>query len=243
MKPTVYGPGAHASLFAYVSREVMERYDNAEEVMKEAVIRYGHERGGRMRRRAITDKLPLNMSTYLLYREYPVDPADFEGPEVHMPNGDFHSTPTRCPWSSKWKELGLTKYCGVYCRYVDHALAEGFDPDCVIDSESNLTDGAANCNLWFRGVNIADPTVQEKMRTYGPRIKVSAAIKDWDYQLAHTYVSLGRTLAAHYPAAEVAELMKKALDCFEGEYGEGSAQGFLALTYLDFSSTAEYTGA
>lgn len=243
MKHTAYGPGAHAALFAYVSREVMEGDPNGEEVMKEAVIRYGHERGARMRRRALTDNLPIDMSTYLLYREYPVDPADFEGPEQHLPDGDFHSTPTRCPWSSKWMELGLTKYCGVYCRHVDHALAEGFDPGCVIDSAGNLTDGAPHCDLWFRGVNIADPAVQDKMRTFGPRIKASAAIKDWDYQLAHTYVSLGRSLSGHYPAGRVEEIMTKALACFEAEYGAGSVLGFLALTYLDFDSTDEYTGA
>lgn len=243
MNQTTYGPGAHASLFAYVSREVMEKYADGEETMREAVIRYGHERGGRMRQRAIRDGLPLDMSTYLLYREYPVDPADFEGPEEHLPTGDFHSTPTRCPWSGKWRELGLTRYCGVYCRHVDHALAESFAPGCLLESTGNLTDGDAHCDLWFRGVNIQDPAVQEKMRTFGPRIKASNAIKGWDYQLAHTYVSLGRTFSAHYPAEEVAELMRAAVAAFEGEYGAGSARDFLALTYLDFDSTAEYTGA
>lgn len=238
-----YSAGAHAALFGFIAREVMLRHPReGESILEKAVIQYGHERGGRMRQRAITDGLPLNMSTYLLYREYPVDPAEFGGPEVHEPNGDFHSTPTKCPWSTKWKELGLTQYCGVYCRHVDRALAEGFDPSCVIDSMANLTEGAPHCDLYFRGVNIARPEVQVKMHAWGGRIKNSAALKNWDYQLAHTYVSLENSLKAALPG-EVGEIMKKALECFEGEYGAGSSEEFMALTGLDFASTAEYTGA
>lgn len=239
-----YSAGAHASLFGYIAREVMQRHpEDGEGVLEKAVIQYGHERGARMRQRALTDGLPLNMSTYLLYREYPVDPAEFQGPECHEPNGDFHSTPTKCPWSTKWKERGLSRYCGVYCRHVDRALAEGFDAGCVIDSLANLTEGAAHCELYFRGVNIADAAVTEKMRTWGPRIKQSAALKGWDYQLAHTYASFEASLKEHYPANEVQTILQKALECFEGEYGAGSAREFMALTNQDFASTAEYTGA
>ncbi len=241
---SAYSAGAHASLFGYIAREVMRRHpEDGEAVLEKAVIQYGHERGARMRRRALTDGLPLNMSTYLLYREYPVDPAEFGGPECHEPNGDFHSTPTKCPWSSKWKQLGLEQYCGIYCRHVDRALAEGFDPGCVIDSLGNLTDGAGHCDLYFRGVNISDPAVAEKMRTWGPRIKNSAALKNWDYQLAHTYASFAASLGEHYSAGEAQVIMQKALECFEEEYGAGAAKEFMALTDLDFASTADYAGA
>lgn len=240
---TQYSAGSHASLFAYIAREVMNKDPNGEAVLRQAVIQYGHERGGRMRQRALKDKLPLNISTYLLYREYPVDQSEFGGPETHEPNGDFHSTPTLCPWSTKWKQLGLTQYCGVYCRNVDHALAEGFDPDCVIDSMGNLTDGDPHCDLYFRGVNISQPEVMEKMRTWGGRIKSSNAIKDWDYQLAHTYVSFRESLKKHYPEAEVNKMMERAVHAFEEEYGCGASEAFMDLIGLDFSSTDEYTGA
>jgi len=237
-----YTSSHHASLFGYLAREVYERHDDAEHVMEEAVIRYGMERGGRMRQRAIIDGLPLNMSTYLLYREYAVVEGASKGTRENMPDGDFHAMPETCAWSDKWKELGLCKYCGVYCRNVDRSLARGFDESCVLDSTANLTDGAPHCDLWFRGANSSQPENQEKMRTYGPKIKASNAIKDWDFHLAHTYSSIRTTLLDYYPAEETEEIMAAAVRAFEDEYGPGSAEDFLRLKDQDFIHVTDYEG-
>ena len=234
----------HAALFGYLASEVFHRHpDEAPEVLKDAVITYGEERGGRMGKRAAIDGLPLNMNTYMLYREYPVEQDKFGGPSENLPNGDFHSSPEKCPWSTQWRDLGLDQYCGVYCRHIDNALARGFHPDVLIESKGNLTDGDQRCELWFYGANMDDPENVKKMREWGPRIKNSNAIKDFDYQLAHTYASISKTLRKYFPGVEADRLLAAAIEKFEALYGKGYADEFLALTGQDFINVSDYEGA
>ena len=195
-----YSAGAHAALLALSPGSDASPPPEGEGILEKAVIQYGHERGGRMRQRAITDGLPFeHVHLPALPGSIRWIPPSSVALRCTSPTAISTRPPTKCPWSTKWKELGLTQYCGVYCRHVDRALAEGFDPSCVIDSMANLTEGAPHCDLYFRGVNIARPEVQVKMHAWGGRIKNSAALKNWDYQLAHTYVSLENSLKAALP--------------------------------------------
>ena len=238
-----YGAEHHAVLFGYIAKSVYESIpDLAEDILREAVILYGNQRGQRMRQRAIKDELPINTGVYQLYREYGLKDGEFRSEKKWNDDGDLLDCAWQCPWTTAWRAHDLNRYAGVYCRHIDSALGKGFGDNIIIEGVHNMTDGAEQCEIWFRGERSQDESFQKRMddlKKSDPRNKQ----KPWEYHLAHIYSTCRKVLFEYLSTLEVENMLEKAIMDFEMLYGKSSSEHFLKLQALNFLDTSDYAGS
>jgi hypothetical protein len=240
---TEYEAQHHAVLFGTIAKPVVESYpDAAEKILRNAVILYGNQRGQRMRQRAIADGLPICTGVYQLYREYVIKAGEFRSEKTWNDDGDLLDRAWKCPWSTAWREHDLSRYAGVYCRHIDAALGRGFGDNIIIEGVHNMTDGAEQCEIWFRGEKSQDALFQNKLdelKKGEPQRKQ----KPWEYHLAHIYSACRAILTESLGSLEAENVLQKAVLHFESLFGKGSSEQFLKLTSLDFLDTSDYEGS
>ena len=237
--PLVEEPGYtaedHALLFGAIAMTVCDTLgERAEPILKETVIRYGTQRGRRMRLRAEKDGLPICMATYLLYREYQLQPGQFCSKTAWNDQGDMHDCAVKCPWAETWGRYGLSQYAAVYCRNVDAALGRGFDETVVIEAKANLTEGAPNCDIWFRGA-----AKRQSVSAEGLDLDRRARLP-WKYHLAHVYRVFSDTLQEFVGAEVAGQILKRSCSCFTELSHHKDPCAFLDLADMDFESIGDY---
>ncbi|MGN8875991.1 L-2-amino-thiazoline-4-carboxylic acid hydrolase [Pseudoflavonifractor sp. HCP28S3_F10] len=225
----------HALLFGVIAKTVCDTLgESAAPLLKEAVIRYGTQRGKRMRLRAEKDGLPICMATYLLYREYQLRPGQFCSTKGWNDQGDMQDCAFKCPWAETWERYGLSRYTSVYCRNIDPALGRGFDESVVIDSKANLTDGAPHCDIWFRGA-----AQTEGVSAEGLDLDRRARLP-WDYHLAHVYRVFSDTLQELVGGELADQILERSCTCFAQHTQHKNPCAFLSLTDMNFESIGDY---
>ena len=230
-----YAAEDHAFLFGALAKATYDVLgDQAEPIVKDAVVRYGHQRGRRMRKRAERDGLPICMATYLLYREYQLRPGQFCSTTAWNDQGDMQDCATKCPWAETWKRYNLSMYAAVYCRNIDAALAKGFDESAIIESKANLTDGAPCCDLWFRGA-----AYQRQENLEHLELDRRARLP-WVYHLAHIYRVFSDTLTEEISAQQAESILECARKSYQQFCRHDDALAFLKLLSLDFDSIGDY---
>ena len=120
------------------------------DIFANAIMRYAHERGQRMRKRAVRDGRRLDHETFLSYGELqiPSSPEDYSiGSESPVYTLCCH----RCMWQESWARYGLECYGALYCRYVDLHLIQGFHPDLAMITRSALGLGDSCCTFSYVG--------------------------------------------------------------------------------------------
>ena len=120
------------------------------DIFANAIMRYAHERGQRMRKRAVRDGRRLDHETFLSYGELqiPSNPDDYSiGSESPVYTLCCH----RCMWQESWVRYGLERYGALYCRYVDLHLIQGFHPDLAMITRSALGLGDSCCTFSYVG--------------------------------------------------------------------------------------------
>ncbi len=222
----------HAALFAYLAREALQRCGAAgEEAVREGVRRYGRQRGRRMARRAQRDGEPLNMTSYLLYGEW----ADKEGKNRQELLGlsPYATACLTCGWCACWQELGLLEYGKLYCLDVDKSLAEGFNPDLVLDIHSTLSAGAERCHFVWNGASFDRESVAAfaaKKAAMGEKNQ-----RDFLYHTAHLLRAMGDAFAQLLPGEREA-ICQGALAAFAGRYGQPAAEAVKEAARADFEA-------
>lgn len=221
----------HALLFGLIAKSAHETFGAAAEpVLTEAVVRYGNQRGRRMRLRAERDGLPICMAAYLLYREYRLAPGQFCSDTSWNERGDMRDSAVKCPWAETWHRYGLAGYAAVYCRHIDAALGRGFGEHIRIETRSNLTDGAPHCEIWFR-----DAARTEGVSPAGLDLDRRARLP-WEYHLAHLYTVCADTLEESVGQAKAREVLDRASGWYCQATGDEAGTSFLDLCGLDFDT-------
>lgn len=180
----------HALVFAFTARALFSHVEKetAEAILQRAVISYGNERGRRMAARARRNGHPLTMANYLAYGEWAL-------PRGEMQYRFLAKTPhariaiTQCPWHRIWQEEGLAGFGPYFCREIDRALVQGFNPDLRLEIRSVLTLGGNCCDFVFRNAGLGLAGLLALMWKKHVRPGKSARL-GWDYHTAHLYRSL-----------------------------------------------------
>jgi hypothetical protein len=217
----------HARLFGWISRAVINRVgdERGPAVVRQAVRRYGEQRGRRMAMRAQAHGDPMTMDTFLAYGELRIRQGESVF-ETMQEKSDLVSRAVRCAWHQAWQADDVLPYGELYCLDVDHALLRGFNPELRIEVNSRLSGGDPCCEFVYHDVAGAD--------VGGGRVTMP-----WIYHLGHLFNTAGEVIALEL--GEVGEdAMAEALAEFAANYGEEAAQAVAAYQDTDFEQPLEW---
>jgi len=203
----------HALLFTSISKGVITKIGekNGEKLLRKAVRKYGQQRGKRMALRAKKNGHDLTVANYFAYGEWevPKDEMDFKLIEKKP---DARLNIFKCPWCDVWKENSLLEYGKYFCKEIDTALVNGFNPDLELKVNSTQTNGEELCDFVFKD---AEFTFFKMLNlVYKKKIKPGAsAIMPWEYHTGHLFKTVGEVIK-HELGAAADVIMETALTNF-----------------------------
>ncbi len=222
---TILSEKHHAILFALLARGVIHQFGQevGEAVMREAVRRYGEQRGRRMAQRAVRDRQPLNLSTYLRYGEWRSETG--EGRSILKKQGENLLNQVQvCPWNNAWLEGDLQKYGRLYCLEIDAALARGFNPDAWLEIRRTLSNDGEACEFIFHQAVLPVEKVPEERR-----------VMPWGYHCAHLYYTCLEVLKNSFGEAG-RQAAENALDEFKDRYENIALEEIQRYASSDFEA-------
>lgn len=226
------GPTQHALLMGWLAREAICTLGEipADDLLRDAVRRYGRERGQCMAQRAVARGHPLDWVSYLAYREWSAPEGAHEDRVVAL-QPQLHMQVTRCPWHAAWEAEGLTAYGRRYCRDIDRAIVQGFSPALELSVSRTLASGDSCCEFVYIGFGLGP---EEEMRLALLQAELGeTAILPWRYHLGHLYWTVRRVFAEHTGAAGLA-MAERALATFRERFGADAAQVIVDQADVDY---------
>jgi hypothetical protein len=223
-----FTPTHHALLFAWIAQAAVEcaGQEQGQAAVRQAVRRYGEQRGGRMAQRAQADGQPLDMTRYMAYGEWQAALELFETEMDAIPEAP-RSLVFRCPWHQAWVENGVNEAGRLYCLEIDEALARGFNPALRLEINGTRSNGADFCEFVYHNADLKAlaETAVDRSRTVMP----------WDFHLGHLYQAMFRVLGEELgpPGKQAAEA---GLAVFANHFGAEAAQRVRAYLEVDFCS-------
>lgn len=224
----------HALLFAWLAKAVIRRagHEKGEPVVRQAVQRYGEQRGRRMALRAQANEHALTMANYLAYNEWEAGDGEMEQKLVER-TPDLRVMIDKCPWYTAWEENDLIPYGRFYCLDVDKALVQGFNPELKLGVNSTRTNGGKSCDLRYYNANF---TVVN-MLGWGYKKFVNPgkkAVMPWEYHVGHLFKTMGEVITRKLGKVGHAAV-DEAIAEYAKRYGTEAAQKILAYRTMDFS--------
>lgn len=214
------GPEQHALLFAELCAAV-ERADRegSEPFLVEATKAYAASRAARMRARAESDGLPLNVKTYQSYSEIPSPLKGSEKTTEERPSG-VETTTRACPWHDAREKAGLLKYGEVFCAHFDAALADSFGVHMEVPR--TLTQGADCCTFRFPGVHFTEKDFSD-IAAKNAELRGSATMP-FDYHAAHLLHVFKCETEETYGIVESDSIIASAMQGFKDRCGDAAAR-------------------
>jgi hypothetical protein len=222
----------HALLFGYLARAVIEVMGEKEggNLLRQAIRRYGHQRGRRMAQRAQANGDSLDMFNFLAYGEWRAN-ADENEQSSKSVGPHFETRVTKCIWNTTWEENELLAYGHYYCLEIDAALVRGFNPNLNIEIRSTLSSKMPSCHFIFHQVNM---TPERAARLGAKKAELeNTAVMPWTYHCAHLLHAIETTLTdTHLGKGDQAK--KAGLAAFEAHVGTDVLRGISSLSTTDF---------
>lgn len=150
-----YGIREHALYYALLAKAVLEtdHLQNAETCLKHITEEYGRRRGARMRANAAALCPADDLSAFFLTGEWAGKPGENQSELLWL----SHTTESRvhvCAWYDTWRQYGLLAYGTYYCRWIDPAIAEGFDGSFRLSVPQTKGAGDSVCRfVWNQPVS------------------------------------------------------------------------------------------
>jgi hypothetical protein len=146
LKDTYHTPGFGfaGQLFAVMSKFVIEKQGPAGggALIREAVEYFGRERGKSIAKVVTGLGKPLSLKNWLIYSD--IDGSNFAA-EASISNRDLVVKVNRCSFMEAAEGWGFREYASYYCRYVDYAILEGYNPDVKLELLSRHDTGKDHC--------------------------------------------------------------------------------------------------
>ena len=143
-KYQIPGFGLAAVLFSFTARAILEELgpEKSETLLRKAIRNFGLARGRRIA--AIVSGLgkPLTFKNWTIYGD--LDSRNFD-PQPDLVNDDLVVKAGECTFWNAAQAFGLGDYAKVYCRYVDYAILEGYNPDVKLVLEDRHQSGKDHC--------------------------------------------------------------------------------------------------
>lgn len=231
---------SHAYLFGIIAKEVIDTYgEKGVKAVTQGVITYGEQRGRRMAQRTVADGLELSVLNYVAYGEWAAEPGEMDF-SIPTKNPDVQFYVKKCPWYDIWQENHfLEKYGYLYCKYVDIAIAKGYNPDIQFDILTNRGLGDEVCDMRIRDAYASEKDEAElsaRIKKLGNKVKMP-----WDYHCAHLYKAMWEAVVSNF-GDNGQETMQKALLEFEAVYGKEAGDVMLKLMNIDYNVMPAYAG-
>lgn len=132
-----------ANLYYFLTREMVETYgEGAKEVIRRAIIEFGHERGRRIAERVKADGGELTIENLDRYYDIPIE----EGwsPQRTYENDQKHNVTSSCIMAEVWMERDWAEIGHIYCL-IDIAIREGYSDNVEFRPLKNVLEGDADC--------------------------------------------------------------------------------------------------
>lgn len=229
----------HALLFAWIAKAAIDRFGKeGKSAIGEGVIKYGKQRGKRMALRVKQDGAELNVPYYMAYGEWQAKPGDMDL-KFFIKGDDLNMQAHKCPWYDEWREKDLLEYGRIYCKYVDEAIVEGYNPRLKLDVTKNRSEGAAFCDFWFRRASMTKEDfekIKQRKEELGDK-----AIMPWDYHIGHLYKTMSDVIVGKF-GEEGETVMEEALKVFEKYYGSVATEVIKGFSDTNFDEILHYEG-
>ena len=143
-----YGIREHALYYALLAKAVLEteHLPNAEALLETITSKYGRRRGKRMRANAETLCPSDDLSAFFRTGEWAGKPGENRS-ELIRNQDTTESHVHVCAWYDTWKKYGLLAYGTYYCRWIDPAIAEGFDGSFTLSVPQTKGAGDSVCRF------------------------------------------------------------------------------------------------
>ena len=177
----------HAYVYGVIAQEIVKVCPDAPDVLREAIMVYGLQRGSRMAQTAVAFGDERTMQTYMAYGEWAPAPGEMDicVPE-ESPSAVWNVK--KCPWNQEWTEQGMLDVGKYYCKYVDRELVHGFEPSLELGIGTTQTNGDEYCYFKWNG---ADMTPEHKAENAEIAKKVgNVRLKTWAYHMGHIYKTM-----------------------------------------------------
>ena len=231
---------SHAYLFGVIARETIDTFGEiGEQAIAKGVVLYGQQRGRRMAMRAAADELESSALNYVLYGEWSSAPSEMDF-SILSKNPDIQYWIKKCPWHDVWFEQGqLEQYGYLYCKYIDIAIAQGYNQRLKFDVLKNRGLGDDVCDMRLRNAHVTGADEVEfalRIERLGNKAKMP-----WDYHCAHLFKTLWEVVVSTFGFGGM-ESMQKALQAFGKVYGRKTGDDILKLMDTDFNVIPPYEG-
>ncbi len=138
------GFGLAAQLFASFAKAALDQVgpEKGEAIIKEAVEHFGRERGKSIARAVKKLGKPLSFKNWLIHTDIASDNFGFR---PNVDNSDLVVTVRDCTFMKAAEKWGLGEYGAMYCKYADHAILDGYNPDIRLELDTRHDTGKDYC--------------------------------------------------------------------------------------------------
>ncbi len=235
MKPAL-GPAHHALLMGWIAQEAVRVLGPipSDDLLHDAMRRYGEERGSRMAQRALARGHALDWTSYLAHKEWAA-PDHPHASETVATTPHWRMRVTQCPWNDAWQAEGLATYGRYYCRDIDQAIVQGFNPALSLSVGQTLPGDGDCCEFAYTGY-VLDPEEEARLEKLRADLGDSV-VMPWSYHLGHLYWTMLRVFQEHTGAAGLA-ILERALSTWERRFGTEAADAIRAHEATDWTAPA-----
>jgi hypothetical protein len=138
-------PSLMGQMFAVFAKTVIDALgkEKGEALVREAVMTFGAVRGKRIAEKVKGQGLELTFANFLIYMDLDSSAALTFTPSIE--DGNMLLSISRCAFAEGAQAVGLEEYFHYYCKWVDNAIIEGYNPDLVLEIPQTISGGADAC--------------------------------------------------------------------------------------------------
>lgn len=147
-----------------------------EAAVREAIRRFGRDRGEKLRMRHAGCGLKINLENLFTYYDLPGDPR-FKRRKIRLNPQERLSDTLVCPIAQLWKEAGEKELGRVYCEEFHHAMFGSYAKKAQIDLAKTLTqEGDDYCcfAVYLRPANMDREERKEAFAEFDPEYRFPA---------------------------------------------------------------------
>jgi hypothetical protein len=138
------GFGLASQLFAVTAKQILDTLGpgQGEALVRAAVEEFGRGRGQRIAETVKGLGKPLTIKNWLIYSD--IDGSNFQA-KASIDDRDLLVEVHRCTFMEAAERWGLKDTARLYCKYVDHAILAGYNPDIRLELRSRHDTGKDFC--------------------------------------------------------------------------------------------------
>ncbi|MHA1673949.1 MAG: L-2-amino-thiazoline-4-carboxylic acid hydrolase [Promethearchaeota archaeon] len=142
------GFGIGAQLFATMSKHIIEKLgpEEGELLIKTAVEEFGQTRGKRIAEKVTGLGKSLSLKNWLIHTD--INSSNMQA-KTKFEDGDLIANVGGCTFIEAAQDWGLEDYAKIYCKYVDCAIMEGYNPDILLKVNTRHETGKKFCRFQY----------------------------------------------------------------------------------------------